>query len=231
MSYRWVLPLFLLTALTIAPASAQCPQNQLCVCTGDCNHDGEVDIVELQGCVNGFLGDTVCTVCDADLDDEVGIVDLQGAVNTFLDATTCPTATLAALNVGSATGARGTQVTVPINLKANAEDVVVIAPLRLSYNATALDFVECTSALTTATAVSAAPSTGVVSIVLYPDPFAQPPQGLTAIPNGQVINCKFAIKSNAPTGPSPVGFVFAGMSDGDLHDFTAEGSGGTVSIQ
>ena len=46
----------LLLAVLAVPAAAQCPAVQLCICTGDCDRSGEVDIVELQGCINGFLG-------------------------------------------------------------------------------------------------------------------------------------------------------------------------------
>jgi hypothetical protein len=61
---------------------------------GDCNDDMEVDIVELQRCVNIFLGDAaleLCPLCSINGDD-VGIVDLQGSVNCFLDSTAanCP---------------------------------------------------------------------------------------------------------------------------------------------
>lgn len=62
---------------------------------GDCDRDGETDIVELQGCVNIFLGDSLenCPPCASD-GEEVTIVDLQGAANCFLDVESegCPMA-------------------------------------------------------------------------------------------------------------------------------------------
>lgn len=231
MKLRWSLILAALLAFVSLPAAAQCPADVRCICTGDCNEDGEADIVELQGCVNGFLGENSCALCDANLDEEVGIVDLQGAINSFLDSSTCPLATLAAFEVGAVAGGRGSQVMLPIRLRASVDDVVIVAPLRLSFNAGALDFVECDSALNSLTAVSAVPSTGALSVVLYPDPFAQPAQELNPIPSGVVMNCRFNIKGDAPFGPSPVGFVFAGVADAEFRDFSAGGNGGTVTIQ
>ncbi len=61
---------------------------------GDCDDSGETNIVELQLCINIFLGETsleACEFCSID-GEEVGIVDLQAAVNCFLDSTdsSCP---------------------------------------------------------------------------------------------------------------------------------------------
>jgi hypothetical protein len=231
---HWRSVLLLLGAvfcLSVTRAQAQCPEGQPCLCAGDCNGDGEVGIVELQGCVNGFLGDPSCLACDSNLNDEVGIVDLQGAVNSFLDSSTCPPTTLAKIRVGSTSGARGAQVSLPISLAAQVNDLVTIAPLRLNFNSNALTFVNCASTLTSKTAVAESPGTGVASVVLYADPFAAPPQSLTAIPAGTVMNCTFGIKAAAPTGPSPVTFVSAGLADSALHDINAAGEDGGVSIQ
>src|SRR5262249_14980192 len=173
-----------LLAFAATSARAQCPEGQRCVCDGDCNGDGEVGIVELQGCVNGFLGDLSCASCDADFNGEVGIVDLQGAVNSFLDSTTCPLSKLARFDIGTQPGTRGTQVSIPIGLDSRVADVVTIAPVRLNFNAAALSFVDCTSAVVDKTAVTGSPSSGVASVVLYADPFAVPPQALTPIPMG-----------------------------------------------
>lgn len=62
--------------------------------TGDCNGDGEVEIVELQRCVYvSFFGGPFdsCPACGGG-DSEVSVTDLQGAVNCFLDssAPSCP---------------------------------------------------------------------------------------------------------------------------------------------
>jgi hypothetical protein len=62
---------------------------------GDCDGDEETTIVELQACVNVFLGADLAT-CPASSSDgeEVTIADVQGCVNCFLDATSpsCPMA-------------------------------------------------------------------------------------------------------------------------------------------
>ena len=233
---HWHLTALIGVVLTLGftAARADCPTGDLCVCTGDCGLDGETDIVELQGCVNLFLsGDqpNLCEECDANFDGEVDIVDLQGAVNSFLDSTTCPTATLARINIGSTAGAKGAQVNLPISLSAQVDDIVTIAPVRLNFNAAALSFVSCSSAVAGKTVAAASPSAGTLSLVLYADPFAAPPQSLTAIPHGTIANCTFGIAGNAPTGPSPVTFASAGLADSVPRDFVAVGSNGGVTVQ
>ena len=54
---------------------------------GDCSGDGDVDIVELQECVNAFMAGEIltCSLCDNDGNPGVDIVDLQAVVNCFLD--------------------------------------------------------------------------------------------------------------------------------------------------
>lgn len=210
---------------------AQCTGEELCVCTGDCDRDGEVFIVELQSCSNGFLGDPFCLACNRNLDDEVDIVELQGAVNGFLDASTCPVADLARFDIGFTAGAPGATVNVPISLKTLIDDVVTVAPLRFDFDAARLNFVGCDSVVADKSAVAESPASGMVSVVLYADPFAQPPQSLEPIPQGPVLNCSFGIKPGAAAGPAPLTFAAAGLADSSFNDFTAIGSNGSVTIQ
>lgn len=217
-------------AAIVSTAGAQCT-TQPCLCTGDCDGDGEVSITELQFCINAFLGDLSCSACDQDLDEEVSISELQGTINGFLDSTACPPVTVAQLDVGSTSGVRGGQATVPIRLAAHIDDVLTIAPVRLQYNSAALTFVGCNSPLPAKTVAADAPSDGVVSAVLYANPFAQPAQALTPIPAGVIINCTFGIKAGAPLGNSAVTFVSAGLADASFNDIAAAGNGGVVSIQ
>lgn len=230
---------FLVAALALAgvvvgwPAAvwAQCAGEALCVCIGDCDRDGEVFIAELQSCANGFLGDPFCLACNGNLDDEVDIVELQGAVNGFLDSTACPTADLARFDIGSTAGPPGATVNVPISLKTLIDDVVTVAPLRFDFDSARLTFVGCDSLVADKSAVAESPSAGAVSVVLYADPFAEPPQQLIPIPQGMVLNCSFGINQGAATGLAPLTFAAAGLADSSFNDFTAVGSNGAVTIQ
>lgn len=219
-----------LAVATVSTAAAQCTQ-QPCQCTGDCDGDGEVSITELQFCINAFLGDLSCITCDQNLDEEVSISELQATINGFLDSTACPPVTLARLDIGSASGARGGQVTVPISLSAHVDDLLTIAPIRVQYSSAALTFVGCSSPLANKTVAAGTPGDGVLSAVLYADPFAQPPQTLTPIPAGVIVNCTFGIKAGAPVGNSNIGFLSAGLADSGFNDIIGAGNGGVVSIQ
>lgn len=82
-------------SLAVVAAALLTASSSWAVPLGDCGRDGETDIIELQGCVNIFLGESLdlCPPCSSD-GEEVTIVDLQGAANCFLDIESqgCPMA-------------------------------------------------------------------------------------------------------------------------------------------
>jgi hypothetical protein len=127
------------------------------------------------------------------------------------------------VDVGSASGARGTSVTVPFTLTKNGFDIVTIAPLRVGFDPAVLTFASCTSQAAGKSATAALPQAGVLSVVLSGD--------LSVFPDGVILNCTFGILSGASVGPSALTFIRADMADDEFNDLTGTGTSGSVTVE
>ncbi|MFQ5668055.1 MAG: cohesin domain-containing protein, partial [Candidatus Binatia bacterium] len=129
------------------------------------------------------------------------------------------------ISIGNASGAPGSQVTVPISLTANGPTIVTIAPLVIGFDVNVLSFDSCTKSAGVPSGKSvttATPITGQVSIALAGD--------LSPIADGQILECTFTIMAAAPAGDTAVTFVSAGLADDQFNDFDGVGTDGTVTV-
>jgi len=128
------------------------------------------------------------------------------------------------ITIGSASGAPGTPVNVPISLAQNGSNIVTIAPLVFTFDSTVLTFSSCTSDITGEDVSAVSPTAGYVRLVMES-------AGLTVIADGQIAHCTFTISGSASVGQSPLTFIAAGMADAAQNDITASGSSGSVTVQ
>lgn len=129
------------------------------------------------------------------------------------------------IGVGSATGVPGRQVTIPISLTKNGPLIVTIAPLVLVFDPGVLTFGGCAKTAQVSTGKSVITRVDVpdrVSIALYGD--------LVPIPDGEVLECMFAIAAGAAVGITPIVFVSAGVSDLGFNDINSVGCSGSVTV-
>jgi cohesin domain-containing protein len=152
---------------------------------------------------------------------------------TPVGSTPTPTATTGAtgphITIGNVSGAAGSQVTVQISLTKNGPNIVTVAPLVIGFDVNALSFVSCAAAPPVVPAKSLSPPgtsvPGQLALLLS--------GGLSTIPDGEIIDCTFAI-SAAATGTTSVTFVDGDLSDDQFNDYVPpvlSGSNGTVTIQ
>ena len=144
-------------------------------------------------------------------------------------ATATPTPTVGAsgprIGIGSASGAAGAQVSVPISLTKNGPNIVTIAPLAFTFDPNLLTFGGCTkgAGVSAGKAVNTAtPSAGRVTAALSGD--------LVVIPDGVILDCTFTIAAGAASGPTALTFQSAAMSDDQFNDYDATGSSGSVTV-
>ncbi len=185
-------------------------------------------------------GSTALTFQSAGLaDDQFNDFDASGTSGSVMvgggetpTPTVAPTATptVAAtgpqITIGSASGAAGSQVTVPISLANNGPSIVTIAPLVVTFDANVLTFSNCTKAagVSGGKSVNAAtPMPGRVSIALSGD--------LVPIPDGEVLSCTFTINAGAAAGSTSLTFQSAGLADDQFNDYDASGTHGSVTVE
>jgi hypothetical protein len=127
------------------------------------------------------------------------------------------------ISLGAASGEAGSQVTVPISMEMEADDVVTVAPLLFDYDDSVLDFESCESRIDGKLLQALAPSPGRVGLALYGN--------LDVIPDGTIAACTFTIADQAASGSTALKFVRAGLADLDLQDIEGAGSDGSVTVQ
>ena len=127
--------------------------------------------------------------------------------------------------IGTAAGAPGAMVSVPVSLLSNGTGIILVGPLEFGFDPTALTFNSCISALSASYTVQAAsPESGLVRMVVQSG-------ANLVIPDGQLASCTFTISASAAPGTlSPLIFQAAGMSDAEFNDLSAAGQNGSIAI-
>jgi hypothetical protein len=178
-----------------------------------------------------------CTAADLNSDGCLRASELGRAISNILkfSPSGCATAQLA---IGTAAGAAGGQVSLPISLTKNGRDVVTIAPLVFDFDEAVLGFNGCTALVAGKSAFTGSPAPGRASVVVIDAvldeqgmPPPTPPAGLTVFPDGPILSCSFTIAGGAPPGPSPITFISAGLADLQFNDFQAVGTNGSITVQ
>ena len=171
----------------------------------------------------GATGSTPLTFQSAAMsDDQFNDYDATGTSGAVtVGGGTPPTATPTVgaagphITIGSANGAAGAQVTVPISLTKNGANIVTIAPLAYTFDPSVLTFGGCLKApgVSSGKSVNAAmPSAGRITVVVSGD--------LVPLPDGDIVDCTFTLAAGA-TGSTPLTFQSAAMSDDQFNDYDA----------
>ncbi len=224
-------------------------------CPGDCNGNGAVTVDELVRAVNILLGNQPITNCrrgDANGNGEITCAEINRGTNNALNG--CPAggglslsaslpvaesdATFAALSstvtqqIGSASGARGSNITIPVSVTGGAGTV----------SATQLDVLYPTNVLSNPSCVKASRlANHSLSTALPSTPPA--PSGKTrlrtlisdlsaasAFTDGQIFSCTFTIKTTAPTGTHSITGERQHVSDGPGNELPAAVTNGSVTV-
>lgn len=224
-------------------------------CPGDCSGDGAVTVDELVRAVNILLGNQPITNCrrgDANGNGEITCAEINRGTNNTLNG--CPAggslslsatvpfaesaATFAALSntvtqqIGSASGARGSNVTIPVSVTGGAGAVA----------ATQLDILYPTNVLSNPSCVKASRLTNhSLSTSLPSTPPA--PSGKTRLrtlitdlsaastfTDGQIFSCTFTIKTTAPRGTHRITGERQRVSDSPGNELPAAVTNGSVTV-
>jgi hypothetical protein len=214
---------------------------------GDCNRDYQVTVNELI-VINGIiLGGTPYTSCmRAD-----GNGDGQVTVNEYIQAISyaqngCPTGTQAAQGswqaaplgvtitqeIGSASGARGSRVTIPIALSGGGGTIA----------GTQLDILYPDQVLKSPTCVKASQLTNhTLSTSSVSDPADRAgtarwrtllvdPKTASTLADGQIFSCTFTVKTTAPTGTFAISGERQHVSDGAGNEPPSAVTSGSVTV-
>ena len=161
-------------------------------------------------------------------DDQFNDIDGTGTSGAVTVGSETPTPTPPVggphITIGSANGAAGAQVTVPISLTKNGVNIVTIAPLAYTFDPNALTFGGCLKApgVSSGKSVNAAmPSAGKITVVVSGD--------LVPLPDGDIVDCTFTIAASA-SGSTPLTFQSAAMSDDQFNDIDGTGTSGAVTV-
>ncbi len=127
--------------------------------------------------------------------------------------------------IGTASGNPGDTVEVPLSLQSNGPNIILIAPLEITFDPDVLTFTTCTSLLSADYTVQAAnPDSGLLRLVVQSG-------ANLVIPDGEFATCSFEIAASAtPGATTTVGFQAAGMSDDNFNDITGSGVDGSVTV-
>jgi hypothetical protein len=244
--------LVLVALLTLSPARAFAQGS----CFGDCNASGTLtagDIGRINGtilrcgpCAGGIPGGVAagcaalangCPPADFNIDGCLRASELARANQNILkfQPSGCPTSQF---TIGTASGAKGAQVSVAISLTKNGKAPVTIAPLVFDFSAPNLTFNGCTSTVAGKSAFWATPSAGRGSVVVIDAVIDEsgmtpedPATDLTVFPDGPILSCSFTIAAGASTGATPITFISAGLGDEQFNDFPGSGTNGSITVQ
>ena len=173
-----------------------------------------------------------CTAADFNSDGCLRASELARANQNILKFQPSGCATTQ-FTIGTASGAKGSMVSVAVNLAKNGTSPVTVAPLRFGFDSSVLTFNGCTSTVTGKIASWGLPSTGSASVVDYDDVFGEagtPATDLTVFPDGTVLNCSFTIAAGAASGATPLTFVSAPLADAQFNDFPGVGTSGSITV-
>jgi hypothetical protein len=225
-------------------------------CPGDCNGNGAVTVDELVRAVNILLGNQPITNCrrgDANGNGEITCAEINRGTNNALNG--CPAggglslrANLSAVadgetalgaltstitqQIGSASGARGANITIPVAVSGGAGSV----------SATQLDILYPTNVLNNPSCVKASRlSNHSLSTSLPNTPPA--PSGKTRLrtlisdlsaastfADGQIFSCTFTIKPSAPKGTHTISGERQHISDATGNELPAAVTNGSVTV-
>lgn len=212
-------------------------------CPGDCDGSGNVDVSELITGVNIVLGSAPLCRCfagDSQRNGEITCAEVNRAINIALGGCPVglpppppppPTRTVT-MQIGSTSGARGANVTIPVNVT-NGAGTISAAQIDLIYSTAVFNPPTCTkdSRLTQHSLSTASPpnppapagkkrlSTLVVDT-----------SGANTFTDGRIYTCTFGIKSNAPTGTHSITGERQHVSDTVGGEFPSLVTNGSVTV-
>jgi hypothetical protein len=216
-------------------------------CVGDCTHDGQVTASELSLVSSILLGTapySSCIAADGNSDGQVTVDEYIQALNNHNNG--CPAGTQAAPTgwlaaplgvtitqaIGSASGARGARITIPVTLDGGG-GTIAATQLDLLYPSNVLSSPTCTAAsgLPDQVLTTSAPTdpVAVATAARYRTMLVDP-TGVSPIPDGELFSCTFTIKRTAPSGTFPISGDRQHVSDGTGNEPPSAVTSGAVTV-
>ena len=186
------------------------------VCTGDCNCNGTVTVDELPNAVGIAMGELIysrCKAADANLDGSVMIDEVIQSIKKALSGCSASAGGVGdsfSLQVGDASGIRGSLVELPVTI--NSSGGVAGVQLDIVFDVAVLDIGDPGTSCSLDGQVDSTKFTLSASQPLLP-PVSQgygrlrllinrKLSAVGSLPNGSIIRCEVALKPEAPFGTS-----------------------------